>query len=103
MAVYPWPGLIQHYPKLVEDAQGEIDKAWPGRNPFFMVPIEARQRAVKHANFVREKRRAAAEEARKEAKRELRRQTRRERRRAQTLDGAGEWGGAPEVAALGLP
>ena len=102
MAIYPWPGLIQHYPKLVEDAQGEIDKAWPGRDLQFMVPIEGRQNAVRRARERREARRLAAEIARKEAKRELRRQTRRERRRAQTLDGAGEWGGETEVAALEL-
>ena len=43
---YPWGGTVQQNRKPVEDAQGEIDRAWPGRDMDFVAKVERRRSAI---------------------------------------------------------
>ena len=98
--IYPWSGPVQQNRKPVEDAQGEIDRAWPGRDLDFVAKVERRQSAVKWQKAQREARQTAKIEAARAEQRRIEREARRERRGQRFRAMKGERDGDAEIAVL---
>ena len=97
---YPWGGTVQQNRKPVEDAQGEIDRAWPGRDLDFVAKVERRQSAIKWRKAQREAGEIAKIEAARAEQRRIEREARRERRRLRFRALAIRKDGDAEIAVL---